>query len=368
MTGQEVQYIKEAVEEGHLSGNGIFTQWCQQFLESRLKCNKVLLTNSCTAALEMSALLLNIKPGDEVIVPSFTFVSTALAFVRQGANIRFVDSEETTPNIDPLLIESQITHKTKALVVVHYAGVACQMKRIMEIAQKHNLFVIEDAAQAIDSYYQGKALGTIGHLSTFSFHETKNIQCGEGGFLAINEPLLAERAEIIWEKGTNRAKFFRGEIDKYNWVDTGSSFLPSDMQAAFLKAQLESIDTIQKQRIHISEKYEHLLNPLVLKKKIKTLHIAKDATNNGHIFYILCRDLEERTALISHLKEANIQAVFHYLGLHNSPFIKRSQTPQTESFYECSKYADTLLRLPLYYELKDQEVVRVAETILDFYE
>ncbi|QZT37268.1 dTDP-4-amino-4,6-dideoxygalactose transaminase [Halosquirtibacter xylanolyticus] len=366
-TGKELTYINQAITKGHISGNGLFTQWCNTFFCEMLNAPKALLTHSCTAALEMCAILLNIQPGDEIIIPSFTFVSTALAFTRMGAKIVYIDSEENTPNLDATKLEKYITGRTKAIVVVHYAGVACDMDFIMSLADKYQLWVVEDAAQAIGSYYKGQTLGAIGHLSTFSFHETKNIQCGEGGMLVINDPKFAERAEIIWEKGTNRARFFRGEIDKYTWVDTGSSYLPSDMNAAYLKAQLELLDDIQSRRIHLSTLYNKNLNVLVKQKKIKVISFPPYATNNGHIFYLICKDLDERTRLIEYLKHENIQSVFHYLGLHNSPYMLTIDNPTKQSLAQCQTYADTLLRLPLYYELTPQEIQYISSKIIDFY-
>ncbi|MBO5974846.1 MAG: dTDP-4-amino-4,6-dideoxygalactose transaminase, partial [Paludibacteraceae bacterium] len=315
LTGKETAYICEAVKMMQLSGNGEFTKRCQSFFEKRYGFKKCLLTTSCTDALEMAAMLCNLQPGDEVIVPSYTFVSTALAFVREGAKIVFADSMADNPNIDVKQIEALITPRTRVIVPVHYAGVACDMDAIMTIAEKHNLIVVEDAAQAIDSYYKGQPLGTIGHLSTFSFHETKNIISGEGGMLCINDERFTARAEIIWEKGTNRAKFFRGEIDKYNWVDTGSSFLPSEIIAAFLWAQIESMEQIQQKRKSLWKKYYELLSPLTENGEIRLPQILDYATNNGHLFYLVCNSLQERTRLINELKKHNILALFHYQSL-----------------------------------------------------
>ncbi|MDC1107211.1 dTDP-4-amino-4,6-dideoxygalactose transaminase [Prolixibacteraceae bacterium] len=366
-TGNELSYISQAIENGYISGNGFFTQWCQDFFSAMLKAPKTLLTHSCTAALEMSAILLDVQPGDEIIMPSFTFVSTALAFTKMGAKIVYIDSEKATPNIDTSSIENVITEKTKAIVVVHYAGVSCDMSPIMDIVKKHQLWLVEDAAQAIDSYYNGKPLGSFGHLSTFSFHETKNIQCGEGGILVINDNQFAERAEIIWEKGTNRARFFRGEVDKYTWVDTGSSFLPSDMTAAYLKAQLEGLGDIQKQRILLTELYKENLSELVRKNKIEITHIPSYATNNGHLFYLICSNLDERTALIDFLKEHAIQSVFHYLGLHDSPYMISQGCDTKHELKQCQKYADRLLRLPLFFELTPEKVIYISDKIKEFY-
>lgn len=363
LTGKEAHYMYQAVAEGKLSGNGAFTKKCQQFFEERYGFKKCLLTTSCTDALEMAAILCDIQPGDEVIVPSYTFVSSALAFVRAGAKIIFADSMKENPNIDAEKIESLITPRTKAIVPVHYAGVACDMDRIMEIANKHNLIVVEDAAQAIDSYYKGRPLGSIGHLSAFSFHETKNIIAGEGGMLCINDERFIRRAEIIWEKGTNRAEFFRGEVNKYGWVDTGSSFLPSEVIAAFLWAQLENMDDIQARRKHLWELYYSYLSPLAfrLSPKLALPTIPAYATNNAHMFYLVCNSLEERSQLIKRLKDNGILAVFHYLSLHSSPYY--TDKHDGRELLECDRYADCLVRLPMYYELKDDEVIKICRLI-----
>ena len=366
LTGKELLYIKEAVEvHGHISGNGVFTKKCQSFFEQRWGFKKCLLTTSCTDALEMCALLLNIQPGDEVIMPSFTFVSTALAFVRQGAVIRFVDSRNDHPGIDETLIESVITPKTKAIVVVHYAGVACDMDVIMDIANKHNLFVVEDAAQAIDSYYTSpktgvtKALGSIGHLGAFSFHETKNIQCGEGGMLCINDERFIARAEILWEKGTNRAEFFRGEVNKYGWVDVGSSFLPSEINAAFLWAQLENLDAIQSRRKEIWQNYYEALSQNAKRKtqNFSLPYIPEYASNNAHMFYIVCNTLEDRTLFIAKMKEQGVNPVFHYQSLHTSEFYKDKHDGRALPYAD--KYTDCLVRLPLFYEVDEKKVLEV---------
>jgi dTDP-4-amino-4,6-dideoxygalactose transaminase len=354
LTGKETQYIEEAVKSGKISGNGIFTQKCQQFFESKYGFKKSLLTTSCTDALEMAAILINIKEGDEVIMPSYTFVSTANAFVLRGAKIIFADSMPNHPNIDVSKIESLITPKTKAIVPVHYAGVACEMDTIMNLANKYNLFVIEDAAQAIDSYFTGtdgvkKALGSIGHLAAFSFHETKNIISGEGGMLAINDEQFINRAEIIWEKGTNRSSFFRGEVDKYGWVDIGSSFLPSEIVAAFLWAQLENLEDIQNTRKSHWEHYNSMLNNWAIKHEISLPKLPEYATNNAHMYYLICKNLEQRTALINHLKSNDIWAVFHYISLHKSPFYENKHDGRV--LQETDNFTDCLLRLPLFYEL-----------------
>lgn len=352
LTGLETKYIEKAVASGKISGNGIFTQKCQQFFEERYGIKKTLLTTSCTDALEMCAILLNIKEGDEVIMPSYTFVSTANAFVLRGAKIVFADSRSDQPNIDENGIEALITSKTKAIVVVHYAGVACEMDTIMAVAKKHNIYVVEDAAQAIDSYYKGKALGSIGHLSAFSFHETKNIISGEGGLLGINDPQFIERAEIIWEKGTNRSAFFRGEVDKYGWVDVGSSFLPSEVIAAFLWAQLENIEDIQHKRKEIwNTYYSYFIN----KTRITLPLIPSYGTNNAHMFYLLMDSLEVRNKFIQQYKENDIHPVFHYVSLHSSPYFKDKHDGRV--LENCDRYANTLVRMPLYYELAIDKVI-----------
>ncbi len=357
MTGKETDYIKEAVASGKISGDGIFTKKCHRFFEERYGFRKVLLTTSCTDALEMAAILIDIQPGDEVIMPSYTFVSTSNAFVLRGAKIIFADSEAENPNIDASTIESLITPRTKAIVPVHYAGVACDMDQIMAIANKHQLFVVEDAAQAIDSFYTGadgvkRPLGSIGHLAAFSFHETKNIIAGEGGMLAINDERFIYRAEIIREKGTNRSSFFRGEVDKYGWVDIGSSFLPSDIIAAFLWAQLENIDDIQQRRRQIWLQYADSLLELEKLNILQLPTIPSYATNNAHMFYIVCQSIQQRTELIEKLKREKIHPVFHYLSLHKSPFYigkhDGRELPNSDRFAEC------LLRLPFYYELGDR--------------
>lgn len=366
LTGKEAHYMYQAVADGKLSGNGAFTKKCQQFFENRYGLKKCLLTTSCTDALEMAAILCDIQPGDEVIVPSYTFVSSALAFVRAGAKIVFADSMKENPNIDAKQIEALITPRTKVIVPVHYAGVACDMDRIMEIAKKHNLIVVEDAAQAIDSYYKGRPLGSIGHLAAFSFHETKNIISGEGGMLCINDERFIRRAEIIWEKGTNRAEFFRGEVNKYGWVDTGSSFLPSEVIAAFLWAQLENLDNIQSRRKHLWDLYHTHLSPIANSQspKFALANIPDYATNNAHMFYLLCNNLQERTALIKHLKNNGILAVFHYLSLHSSPYY--TDKHDGRELCECDRYADCLVRLPMYYNLKDEEVIEVCKLINNY--
>ncbi|MFT4801200.1 MAG: dTDP-4-amino-4,6-dideoxygalactose transaminase [Flavobacteriaceae bacterium] len=364
LTGRETDYIYDAVSTGKISGNGKYTKLCQSFFEDNYKIKKALLTTSCTDALEMAAILINIEPGDEVIIPSYTFVSTANAFVLRGAKIVFADSYENNPNIDTTKIEGLITSKTKAIVPVHYAGVACDMDLIMDIANRHNLFVIEDAAQAIDSYYKGEPLGSIGHLATFSFHETKNIQCGEGGALAINDKQFIERAEIIWEKGTNRAAFWRGEVDKYNWVDIGSSFLPSEINTAFLYSQLEGLETIQNRRKSIWKQYYKGLDKLI-ELGIGLPYIPEYATNNAHMFYLIFRSEKERSKLIEHLKKNKISAVFHYICLHDSPYYKEKHDGREMPI--AKRYENCLLRLPLWVDMNDKEVDLIIHNILKFY-
>lgn len=362
-TGNEMRYVQKTFENRKVSGNGPYTQKCQDFFQQKLGCRKCLLTTSCTDALEMCAILAGIGPGDEVIVPSYTFVSTALAFVRQGARIVFADCFGDHPCIDVLKLEPLITSRTKAIIPVHYAGVACDMDPILKLADKYHLLVIEDAAQAIDSYYKGRPLGSIGHLAAFSFHETKNIQCGEGGLLVVNDSRFVKRAEIIWEKGTNRAEFFRGEINKYGWVDTGSSFLASDYTAAVLFAQLEASERIQKRRKYIWDKY---YNGLKNTEGVILPIVPDYATNNGHLFYLLCSSLDMRTKLIMFLKENGIQAVFHYLSLHESDFIKKTGEIMPVLPYT-DRYSDCLVRLPLFYELTDEEMDYTIKKVNEFF-
>ena len=364
LSGKELHYISEGVLSGKISGNGKYTQLCQTFFKDNFKFKQSLLTSSCTDALEMAAILLDIQPGDEVIVPSYTFVSTANAFVLRGAKIVFCDSRKDHPGMDEEQIEALITPKTKAIVPVHYAGVACDMHKILAIAKKHNLFVVEDAAQAIDSYYKGQPLGGIGDLGAFSFHETKNIISGEGGMLTVNNPDFIKRSEIIWEKGTNRSAFWRGEVDKYGWVDVGSSFLPSEVVAAFLYAQLENMEVIQDRRKEIWQNYWEGLQPLP-SKGVQLPFIPDYATNNAHMFYLVCNSLEERSALIEHLKKQEINAVFHYLSLHKSPFYKTKHDGR--NLPESDGYENCLLRLPFYFELTSVDQKKVIEGILGFY-
>ena len=366
LCGNEVKYIYEAVHFGKISGNGFFTQKCQHFFEAKFGFKKVLLTTSCTDALEMAAILCDIQPGDEVILPSYTFVSTANAFVLRGARLVFVDSRLDHPGMDEVSIEKLITKRTKVIVPVHYAGVACDMDIIMELADKYNLFVVEDAAQAIDSFYTGKngvkrALGSIGHLAAFSFHETKNIISGEGGMLAINDMQFAKRAEIIWEKGTNRSSFFRGEVDKYSWVDIGSSFLPSEIISAFLWAQLENIQDIQDKRLSIWNTYLEGLNLWSQENGVTLPNIPQFSTNNAHMFYMILPDEKGRETFISKLREEGIYAVFHYLSLHKSPFYfdKHDGLELPLSDY----YSDCLVRLPFFYDLSEMDQQRVIDCI-----
>ena len=360
MSGKEIGYIKAAVSSGKISGNGDYTKKCQSFFEKHYGFKKTLLTTSCTDALEMAAILIDIQPGDEVILPSYTFVSTANAFVLRGAKLIFADSRKDHPGIDEDAIEELVTSKTKAIVPVHYAGVACYMDKIMAIAKKHNLFVVEDAAQAVDSYYTGKdgvkrALGSIGHLAAFSFHETKNVIAGEGGMLAINDERFLERAEIIWEKGTNRSAFFRGEVNKYGWVDVGSSFLPSDIIAAFLWAQLENLNDIQNRRIQIWKAYNDALFEWSKAFDIQTPFIPDYATNNAHMYYLVCKDLDQRNKLISFLKLKGISAVFHYQSLHKSEFYEGNHDERI--LLQTDRYTDCIVRLPMFYEVDETEVI-----------
>ena len=367
LTGKEAHYMYQAVYTGQLSGNGEFTKKCQNFFETKYGLKKCIMTTSCTDALEMAAILCNVGPGDEVIVPSYTFVSSALAFVRQGAKIVFADSCSDNPNIDADKIEDLITDKTKVIVPVHYAGVACDMDKIMEIARRYDILVVEDAAQAIDSYYKGKPLGGIGHFGCFSFHETKNVTAGgEGGLLCVNDDRFIRRAEIIWEKGTNRAEFFRGMVNKYGWVDTGSSFLPSEVNCAFLYAQLESLDFIQARRKAIWNQYHEGLKDLAESSFFTLPDVPDYATNNAHMFYMVCRSLDERTQLISFLRDKGVLAVFHYLSLHLSDYY-RSVEQNIPELPNADNYSNQLVRLPLFYELSDEEVNYIVEQIHIFY-
>ncbi len=365
MTGRELDYIRQAVDSGKISGDGIFTGKCHAWLEQRLGGGRAFLTSSCTDALEAAALLCDLQLGDEVIMPSYTFVSTANAFVLRGARIRFVDSCTDHPNMDVNLIEELITDRTRAIIPVHYAGMACDMERITDIANRHGLCVIEDAAQAIDSYYRGRALGTFGNMAAFSFHETKNIISGEGGALHINDSKLVKRAEIVREKGTNRSSFFRGEVDKYGWVDVGSSYLPSDITAAFLYAQFEACDAIQSRRLEIWEGYRERLNDIEAAGDLMLPSIPDYATNNGHMFYLVCPSLDVRTKLIEKLRDAGIMAVFHYQSLHNSQYY--SPKHDGRILPNADRYTDCLLRLPLYYGLSDAQVENVSDAVRAFF-
>ncbi|GAB2975155.1 dTDP-4-amino-4,6-dideoxygalactose transaminase [Mucilaginibacter puniceus] len=365
LTGKETAYITEAVQSGKISGNGMFTQKCHEFFQTKYGMKKCLLTTSCTDALEMCAMLINCGPGDEVIVPSYTFVSSALAFVRQGAKVVFADSQTDSPNIDVAQLELLINNNTKAIVVVHYAGIAVDMDAIMKLATQHNLVVIEDAAQSIDSYYKDKPLGSIGHLAAFSFHETKNVISGEGGLLAINDEKYIKRAEIIWEKGTNRASFFRGEVDKYSWVDTGSSFLPSEVIAAFLYAQLEQLDRIQTRRKQIWNKYYDGLLAQSNLGAFKLPVIPTYATNNAHMFYLVCNNIGERSDLIEHLKRDGIWSVFHYLSLHKSEYYKDKHDGRILA--NADRFESCLVRLPFYFELTDKQLDKIIQSVISFY-
>jgi dTDP-4-amino-4,6-dideoxygalactose transaminase len=363
--GEELEHVQTAIRNGRLSGNGEFTKKCQSFFQERYGFKKCLLTTSCTDALEMAAILLDIQPGDEVIMPSYTFVSTSNAFVLRGANIVFADSHSNHPNIDESFIENLITPSTKAIVVVHYGGAACDMGEIMRIATKHNLFVVEDAAQAIDAYYIGKPLGSIGHLAAFSFHETKNVVSGEGGMLVINDQKFAARAEIIWEKGTNRAAFFRGEVDKYGWFDVGSSFLPTELVAAYLYGQLQHLDEIQSRRLEIWDAYYTRLSLLENKGKVLLPRLSDYATNNAHVFYLVCQTSDERSALIDHLKSQGIGAVFHYLSLHKSPYFNVKHDGRT--LPNADRFSETLVRLPLHLHLSSDDVKYISDEVLRFF-
>ena len=367
LVGTEIGYIHDAVATAKISGDGKYTKLCQNYMEQRYGFKKCLLTTSCTAALEMAAILCQIEPGDEVIMPSYTFVSTANAFVLRGAKIIFCDSRSDHPGMDEDLIEDLITSKTKVIVPVHYAGVACDMDKIMTLAERYNLMVVEDTAQAIDSYYTGadgieKPLGSIGHFGCCSFHETKNIQCGEGGMLFINDKQYVERAEIIWEKGTNRAAFWRGEVDKYGWLDIGSSFLPSDIIAAFLWAQLEALDDIQSKRRDIWQKYYQGLQSLI--GKFTLPNIPDYSKNNGHLFFLICENKEQRTELIKELKRGKINAVFHYQSLHSSPYYKGKH--YWRNLPNSELYSDCLLRLPFCYDLAEEDQFRVITEVKEF--
>jgi len=366
-TGNEDKYVVDAMRSLHISGNGPYTKKCEEWFENRLKCKRALLTPSCTHALEMAAMLIGIKPGDEVIVPSYTFVSTANAFVLRGAKAVFVDIRPDTMNIDENIIEDAITEKTKAICVVHYAGVGCEMDKIMKIANKYNLYVIEDAAQGMMATYKGKPLGTIGHLGAYSFHETKNYtSAGEGGLLIINDESFVERAEIIREKGTNRSQFFRGIVDKYTWVDIGSSYLMNDVSAAYLWGQLEIAEEINEFRLRMWNRYYNGLLALQENGTIDLPNIPEHCDHNAHMFYIKAKNLEERTKLLAFLKENGIFAVFHYVPLHSSPAgQKYGRFHGTDKF--TTKESERLIRLPLFYGIKDEEIDYTTSKIYEFY-
>jgi len=367
VVGSKLEYMQSAMASGKLCGDGGFTRRCQQWMEQRFGSKKVLLTPSCTASLEMAALLIDLQPGDEVIMPSYTFVSTANAFVLRGATIVFVDIRPDTLNIDESKIEAAITEKTRAIVPVHYAGVACEMDTIMALAAKHQLWVIEDAAQGVMSRYKGRALGTIGHIGCFSFHETKNYTAGgEGGATLINDAALVERAEIIREKGTNRSQFFRGQVDKYTWRDIGSSYLMADLQAAYLWAQLEAADRINQQRLRLWQRYYDALQPLAAQGRIQLPSLPVDCEHNAHMFYIKLRDSDDRQALISWMKEAEILTVFHYIPLHSSPAGQRFGRFHGEERFTTAE-SERLLRLPLFYNLTDNNQNTVISSLLSFF-
>lgn len=366
-TGKEMEYVKQAVDNMHICGDGDFTKKCSKWIEEQTGTQKCLLTTSCTHALEMAALLCEIKEGDEVIMPSYTFVSTADAFVLRGAKIVFVDIRPDTMNIDETLIEAAITERTKAIAVVHYAGVSCEMDVIMDIARRHNLMVVEDAAQGVMSSYKGQALGTIGDFGCFSFHETKNYSMGEGGALLIRDGQYVENAEILREKGTDRSKYFRGQVDKYCWRNYGSSYLPSEMNAAYLYAQLEIAQEINEVRLARWQQYYDALKPLQEAGKIELPVIPAHCVQNGHMFYIKCKDLEERTALIDFMKENGILCVFHYVPLHSAPAGLKFGRFHGEDRYT-TKESERLVRLPMFYQLKEEEVAYIASKVKEFYE
>lgn len=364
--GDELGYIKDALERGHVSGDGVYTKKCNRWFLDKLN-RKILLTTSCTSALEMMGILLDLNPGDEVIMPSYTFVSTANAFVLRGAVPVFVDIRPDTLNINEDLVENAITDKTKAIIAVHYAGVACEMDKLKAIAKKHNLYLLEDAAQGFDSEYKGQKLGTIGDLGTYSFHETKNVISGEGGCLIINNDKFSERAEIIREKGTNRSKFFRGQVDKYTWVDVGSSYLPSDMIAAYLYAQLDNSETIQAKRLSIWTRYNEFFKKYEDLGLIRRPIIPADCKHNAHIYYVLFDNLEIRTKFIAHLKENGITSVFHYIPLHSAlAGLKYCRT--SGSMDVTNRVSDCLARMPLYYDLTDADLDYIMHTITKFFE
>lgn len=366
LTGKEMRYIGEALASGRLSGDGSFTRRCHEALERLLGSGRSLLTTSCTDALEAAALLSGVGPGDEVIVPSFTFVSTANAFALRGATIRFADSLPDHPNVDPAAVEALVTPATRVIVPVHYAGVACDMDALGALASTHDLLIVEDAAQAIASSYKGRPLGTFGQFAAFSFHETKNVISGEGGALHVNDERFFQAAEIVREKGTNRSAFFRGDVDKYGWVSLGSSYLPSEMIAAFLLAQLEALDSIQQKRLAIWAHYQRRLGRLADTGRVSLPTLPNFATNNGHMFYLICEDLEARTGLIDHLRTHGIMAAFHYQALHASPFFAEAHGDRP--LPNAARYSDTLVRLPFYADLADDEVDRVCDLVIEFFQ
>jgi dTDP-4-amino-4,6-dideoxygalactose transaminase len=364
--GRELMYIAESVASGKISGDGVFTSKCQNLLEQKFGFGQTRLTTSCTDALEIAALALNIMPGDEIILPSFTFVSTANAFALRGAKLVFIDSEATSPNIDADLIEKKITRRTRAIVIVHYAGVACNMEKIIGISEKYQIPVIEDAAQAIGAKFKDRYLGTFGAVSTFSFHETKNISCGEGGAIVVNDNSLVRTIEIIREKGTNRSSFLKGDVDKYTWINLGSSFLPSDLLAAYLFAQLENIDQIQEKRIRLWETYESLLSPFAQEFNFFTPYISQYGSNNAHMYYLVLENAQRRSALIKKLQSEKILAVSHYIPLHSSPFMKSVAHHHLNDadFPNCNRYGECLMRLPMYYELDESDARFIASKII----
>lgn len=365
ISGNELAHIKDAVSSGKISGNGKYTKLCQEFFEQRYGFKRCLLTSSCTDALEMAAILIQIEPGDEVIIPSYTFVSTANPFILRGAKVVFTDSCAHGPNLDVDKLETLITDRTRAIVPVHYAGVAVDMDSLMRLAEKYNIYVIEDAAHAVDSFYKGKPLGGIGHLASFSFHETKNIISGEGGMLVVNDDRFLVRSEIVWEKGTNRSAFWRGEVDKYGWVDIGSSFLPSEIVAAFLYAQIENLDAIQARRKEIWSSYFKNLKALEESGAIKLPFLPDYATNNAHMFYVICRSLEERSGLIEFMKRREIFPVSHYISLHSSPYYIDQYMGNSLKWSDY--YTEKLLRLPMYFEITKEEIDTVCNSIKEFY-
>lgn len=367
LVGGELEYVRQAVEDNrHISGDGDFTKRCNAWIEEHFGAQKALLTTSGTTALEMAAILCEIKPGDEVILPSYTFTTTATSFSNIGAKLVFVDVRPDTMNIDETLIEAAITEKTRVIVPVHYAGVSCEMDTILDIAKRHNLLVVEDAAQGVMSTYKGRALGTMGDFGCYSFHETKNYSMGEGGALVINNPAFNERAEIIREKGTNRSRFFRGQVDKYTWVDVGSSYLPSEMNAAYLWAQLEAADTINNDRLATWHAYYDAFAPLMQAGRIELPTVPGECVHNAHMFYIKCRDLQDRSAFIKHMREQGIACVFHYVPLHSSPAGMRFGCMYGEDKYTTSE-GDRLVRLPLFYGMTDQERAAVISAALEYF-